>query len=431
MRGILAMILAGGRGSRLNVLSKKRVKPALPFAGKYRIIDFALSNCVNSGIFNIGIPTQYQPHSLNDHVRTGEPWDLDRRFSGGLTLLPPCQRDGGSLDWYRGTADAVYQNLDFVARHNPETVLVLPGDHVYKMDYCLLIHYHRQHQADLTICTTQVPLENAPQFGIVVTEKDGRVVSFQEKPPRPSGALASMGIYVFQADVLMQRLAQDARLLNSSHDFGQDIIPRMLELGDRIYAYSFEDYWMDVGTIQAYWQANMDLLSPRPRLNLSDPRWGIYTRSEERPPVHICPSAAVSNSLISEGCVIEGRVEGSVLSPGVHVRTGAVVRDSIVFSDCEIGSGGRVQRAILDKNVVVGQGACIGFEPDYERGHRSAETNHSLTLVGKNTHLPAGICVGCDCVIENDLAESDFVTDLFQWSWKSCFCVAEPREAIG
>lgn len=405
----LAMILAGGRGSRLSVLSQKRVKPAVPFAGKYRIIDFVLSNCVNSGIFDVGIPTQYRPHSLNGHIRTGQPWDLDRKLSGGLTLLAACQRDGGSMDWYRGTADAVFQNLDFVVRNKAQAVLVLSGDHVYKMDYNLLLIYHRERQADVTICTTEVRLENAPQFGIVITDEYGHVVRFQEKPRNPSSTLASMGIYVFQADVLAQRLAQDAQLSNSTHDFGADVLPRMLALGDRVQAYRFDDYWMDVGTVEAYWEANMDLLGSDPRLNLFDPQWRIYTRSEEYPPANIRPGAVVSDSLISDGCVIEGRVERAVLSPGVRVKAGAIARDSIIFSDCEIGSGAVVERVILDKNVVVGKGAHLGIERGSKwDGQQSDKASRGLTLVGKGTRLPAGLRVGPACVIGSDLAESDF-----------------------
>jgi glucose-1-phosphate adenylyltransferase len=393
-----AMIMAGGQGTRLSVLSQSRVKPAVPFAGKYRLIDFVLSNCANSGILNVGILTQYLPHALNDHIRTGRPWDLDRGLSGGVTLLPPYQRNGRCMNWYCGTADAVYQNLDFI---ETDTVLILSSDHVYKMDYAPLLRYHQRRRADVTICATDVPLEKATRFGVLVTDEGGRVVEFQEKPRNPPGTLISMGIYVFRTDVLVQRLAQDAQLFDSGHDFGKDVLPRMLALGDRLYAYRFEGYWVDVGTVPAYWEANMDLLRPDPPLKLLDPHWSIRTRSVGHPPLNVCPGAAVSNSLITDGCVIEGRVEGSVLSPGVRVRPGAVVRDSVVFDDCEIGAGAIVERAILDKNVVVGTDAHIGAGPNV----------CGLTLVGKNTRLPPGLCVGCRCVIGSDLIEDDFTTD--------------------
>jgi len=407
-----AIIMAGGQGTRLSVLSRKRVKPAVPFAGKYRIIDFVLSNCVNSGIFNVGILTQYRPHSLNEHIRAGRPWDLDRELTGGVTMLQPYQRHGGSFEWYHGTANAVYQNLNYILRHKTEAVLVLSGDHVYKMDYNHLLRFHQEKQADVTVCVIDVPLEEASQFGILGTDDDGGVVEFQEKPRKPRSTLASMGIYVFRTDVLAQRLAEDARLPDSSHDFGQEVLPRMLALGDRIYACPFEGYWVDVGTVQAYWEAHMDLLLGEPPLNLLDRNWVIHTRSEERPPVNLRTGATVAHSLITDGCVIEGRVEFSVLSPGVRVGAGAIVRDSIVLTDSEIGVGGIVDRAILDKNVIVGDGTHVGFGMDYTPNRLDPEgLNTGITLVGKNTRLPAGLRVGRNCVIHSDLTEDDFPTD--------------------
>lgn len=404
----VAIIMAGGRGTRLGVLSHKRAKPAMPFAGKYRIIDFVLSNCVNSGIFNVGILTQYRPHSLNDHIRTGRPWDLDR-ISGGVKLLAPYQRNGGALDWYRGTADAVHQNLDYIFQHQADTVLVLSGDHIYKMDYNLLLDYHHTNQADVTICAFKVPLEDASRFGTLVTDKNRRVIEFLEKPPQPPSPLVSMGVYAFRADVLAQRLNQDIHSHVSTHDFGRDVLPSMLALGDQIYAYHFDDYWVDVGTVEAYWEANMDLLRTNPPLDLRDSDWRIRTRSEERPPVNICAGAAVSNSIISNGCVIHGQVESSILSSGVHVAPGTVIRDSIIFNDCQIGPGAIVERTILDKNVVVGENAHVGFaEPHLDN------LNGDIALIGKNTHLPAGIRVSRHCTIGDDLEEKDFATDLIE-----------------
>jgi len=407
-----AIVMAGGRGTRLSILSQKRVKPAVPFAGKYRIIDFVLSNCVNSGIFDVGILTQYRPHSLNDHIRAGRPWDLDRELSGGVTLLQPYERERGALDWYQGTADAVYQNLNFVRRYETDTVLILSGDHVYKMDYNPLLRYHEETQADVTICAIDVPLEEASRFGLLVTDEEERVLEFQEKPLKPRTTLASMGIYVFRTEVLAQRLSEDTRLPDSTHDFGEDVLPHMLALGDRLYAYPFEGYWVDVGTVQAYWEANMDLLLADPPLQLLDRKWVIHTRSEERPPVNIRTGATVSHSLITDGCVIEGRVEYSVLSPGVRVGAGAVVRDSIILTDCRIEPGAIVDRAIVDKNVVVGEGAHIGFGTDYTANRLDPQgLNTGITLVGKNTCLPAGLRVGRNCVIYSDLIQEDFVTD--------------------
>ena len=411
-----AVILACGQGACLSVLSQKRVKPSVPFAGKYRIIDFVLSNCANSGMSNVGILTQYQPRSLNDHIRTGRPWDLDRGLSGGVRLLPPYQHNDGSLDWYRGTADAVYQNLDFILEHKGDTVLVLSGDHVYKMDYGPLIRYHQQRQADVTICVTDVPLEKASRPGDIVTNEDGRVVEFYARPRNPPGVLAFMGMYVFRTQVLAECLIQDARLPDSSHDFGKDVLPRMLALGNRLYVYPFKGYWVDVGTVRAYWEANMDLLLPNPPLDLLDPHWSIRTRGEARPPVNICPGAAVSNSLIANGCVIEGRVEGSVLSPGVHVRSGAVVQDSIIFSDCEIGAGAIVERAILDKNVVVGKSACVGsgLKGAPDRSHPD-EINGGLTLVGKSARLPPGFRADRECINGQHVVRQPYDNFVVPW----------------
>lgn len=407
-----AIIMAGGRGTRLSILSQKRVKPAVPFAGKYRIIDFVLSNCVNSGIFNVGILTQYRPHSLNEHIHAGRPWDLDRELAGGVTLLQPYQREGGALDWYHGTADAVYQNLNYLARQKTDTVLVLSGDHIYKMDYNPLVRFHQEKQADVTIGVIKVPMEEASRFGILITDESGRVIEFQEKPLQPRGDLASMGVYVFRSDILARRLAEDSGLADSTHDFGQDVLPRMLGLGDKLYAYPFEGYWVDVGTVQAYWEANMDLLLTEPPLNLQDREWIIHTRSEERPPVNIRIGADISHSLITDGCIIEGRVEYSVLSSGVRVRPSAVVRNSILLTGCDIGSGAAIDRSILDKNVLVGDGAHIGFGTDYTPNRLKPENlNSGITLVGKNTQIPERLRVGRNCVIYSDLTPENFCTD--------------------
>jgi glucose-1-phosphate adenylyltransferase len=397
----LAMILAGGAGSRLSVLTQKRTKPAVPFAGKYRIIDFTLSNCSNSGISTVGICTQYRPRSLNDHIQSGWPWDLDR-VSGGITLLQPYvgPRD---FDWYHGTADAIYQNMDYVRRQRPDVVLILGGDHVYKMDYDVFTSFHLDHEADLTIASIRVSLEESRRFGVLETGDDYRVVGFDEKPAQPKGSLGSMGIYVFNPDVLDEILTADHAHAGSGHDFGGDIIPQMVET-HRVYAFPYRGYWVDVGTIEAYWKAHMELLIDDPRLDLLDREWVIHTRSEERPPVSIRDGAVIRRSLISDGCVIEGTVEDSVLSPGVVVRRGAEVRRSIVMTDAVVGEKGVVERAILDKRVQVGVGARIGCA-DASPADSLTGLNGGVTVVGKNTRLPAGVCVGPGCTIAADLGE--------------------------
>lgn len=400
----LAMILAGGAGSRLSVLTQKRAKPAVPFAGKYRIIDFTLSNCVNSGIFTVGICTQYRPRSLNDHIRTGQPWDLNRTI-GGITLLQPYigRRDA---DWYQGTADAIYQNLDFVRHHRPDTVLILAGDHIYKMDYDVLVTFHLEHGADLTIATVRVAPEEAHRFGILETNKEYQVVGFEEKPAQPRGTLASMGIYAFNADVLHDVLAADNARRRSRHDFGGDIIPHMVNTR-RVYAFPYSGYWVDVGTVQAYWQAHMDLLMDRPPLNLLDREWVIYTRSEECPPVSVYSGARIARSLISEGCVIEGTVERSVLSPGVVVRPGAIVRHSVVMSNAVVQENAVVDHAIVDKRVRVGTEAHVGWEGKQTPG-TPADVHGGLVVVGKNTPIPARTRIGHNCTIAADLSEDAF-----------------------
>jgi len=404
----LAMILAGGRGSRLSVLSNKRAKPAVPFAGKYRIIDFPLSNCVNSNITTVGILTQYRPRSLMDHIRNGAPWDLDR-MNGGVFFLSPYLGRSDS-DWYANTADAIYQNLDFVHTHRPDDVLIMGGDHIYKMDYAILSQFHQDKQADVTVATLQVSLDEATRFGILQTGSDLRVTSFEEKPKQPKGTLASMGIYMFNHDALVRVLAEDAKDETSTHDFGHDIIPRMIRTNYRVFAFPYGGYWVDVGTVQAYWEAHMDLLGDSPTLNLLDREWVIHTRSEERPPVNIRTGAMVNHSLITDGCVIEGAVEYSVLSPGVRVARGAVVRYSIVMTDTTIEAGAVVDRSIVDKRCVIGRGAHVGFGTDYTE-NPEFHIATGLNIIGKNTLIPPNLKVGRNVVIGNDLNDDDFNGD--------------------
>jgi glucose-1-phosphate adenylyltransferase len=402
----LAMILAGGRGKRLSILSQKRAKPAVPFAGKYRIIDFPLSNCANSGITTVGIATQYRPRSLNEHIRTGAPWDLDR-LHGGVWLLQPYERFT-EMESYAGNADAIQQNFDFIRHNNPDLVLILGGDHIYKMNYDDLFTFHTGHQADLTVATLTVDLDEASRFGILETDESYRVISFEEKPLQPKGRLASMGIYVFNMEVLSHALMEDSKDAGSDHDFGKNIIPKMIDTC-RVFAYPFSGYWVDVGTVQAYWEAHMDLLVDEPLLNLFDRNWVIHTPSEERPPVNIRTGATVSHSLITDGCVIEGTVEYSVLSPGVRVARGAVVRNSIVLTDTELRAGAVVDRSIVDKQVVIGENAYVGFGADYSPNPLS-DLVSGVSLVGKNAVVQAGVKIGRNCVVAGDVRESDFIT---------------------
>jgi len=357
MKGVLAVILAGGEGERLSILSALRAKPAVPFAGKYRIIDFALSNCVNSEITDVIVLTQYNPRSLNDHIGAGRPWDLDRNL-GGVRVLQPYITRGKPTDWYRGTADAVYQNLNVIEQSGADTVVILAGDHVYKMDYRPFMALHRRRRAEVTIAVRPVPADDAHRFGILALDAEDRVVDWQEKPAQPKSNLASMGIYVFSRRALAEWLG-DAR-----HDFGRDVIPVMLEGRGRVVGYRYGGYWQDVGTVHSYWQAHMDLLDERPELDLYDKDWLIHTRSEERAPAKVGPTASVHRSLVSHGCVIYGTVERSVLSPGVRVEVGAVVRDSIVMFDTIVRAGAVVDRTILDKEVSVGPNAVIGDGSD-------------------------------------------------------------------
>jgi glucose-1-phosphate adenylyltransferase len=393
-----AVILAGGEGSRLGVLTDKRAKPAVPFAGKYRIIDFTLSNCVNSGITDVMILTQYRPHSLNEHIGAGRPWDLDRGFTGGVQIYQPY-RGRMVTDWYKGTADAISQNLSFVERGQPDIVLVLSGDHIYKMNYDPLIRFHLERQADVTIATLNVTRDEATRMGILATDPAdaGRITNFIEKPADPPGTLASMGIYVFGRAMLSQVLTDDNRRRDSSHDFGKDVIPRMVASGLKAYAYPFEGYWVDVGTIEAYWESQMDLLEDPPPLDLNDRTWIVHTRSEERPPVVTREGASIKDSMVTDGCVISpgAMIERSVLSPGVYIGPKAVVRESVVLTDARIEAGARVERAVIDKLVRIGKGARVGHIEKTGAGL-------GITTVGKNALIRDKIVVERGAVVEAD-----------------------------
>jgi glucose-1-phosphate adenylyltransferase len=400
----MAVILAGGEGERLSILSSVRAKPAVPFGGKYRIIDFTLSNCVNSGIYDVVVLTQYNPRSLNDHIGLGRPWDLDRN-TGGVRMLQPYIARGRVAEWYRGTADAVLQNWN-VIEHDPcDAVLVLAGDHIYKMDYTPFLAAHRRRRADVTIAVRRVPLADATRMGILAMDDNNRILEFQEKPKAPKSDLASMGVYVFSKRALKKWLAEDRP------DFGGNVVPAMIEGGGRVFGYRFDGYWQDVGTIQSYWEANMALVEERPELDLYDRSWLIHTRSEERAPAKIGETAQVHRSLISHGCVINGTVVNSVLSPGVRVEVGAVIRDSIVMFDTVIRQGAIIDRAILDKEVVVGPGAVVGDGPDGPPNRQEpGRLNTGITVVGKRAMIPRGQRIGRNVKIGGGVRAADFAS---------------------
>ena len=354
----IAMILAGGQGSRLGVLTKNVAKPAVAFGGKYRIIDFSLSNCYHSGIDTVGVLTQYKPLELHSYIGIGSSWDLDRN-NGGVFILPPYANEAGGK-WYKGTADAIFQNMNFINRWKPEFVLILSGDHIYKMDYFKMLNYHKERKADATIAVFEVPLSEASRFGMMNTKEDGQIVEFEEKPKQPKSNLASMGVYIFNWPVLRQYLYKDAQEHTSQHDFGKNIIPSMLQAGQKLVAYRFRGYWKDVGTVESFYQANMDLLADHPDLNLYDPDWRIFSVNASRPPEYIGNSGKVGKSLIGEGCMVYGEVYHSVLFPDVYISEGTTVKNSVVMTGAHIGSNAAVENAIIGRKVTVKDGAVIG-----------------------------------------------------------------------
>ena len=378
----VAMLLAGGQGSRLYALTVKTAKPAVSFGGKYRIIDFTLSNCINSGIDTVGVLTQYQPLVLNEYIGNGQPWDLDRVF-GGVKILPPYQGQK-SADWYKGTANAIYQNLAFIQRYDTDYVLILSGDHIYKMDYDKMLKYHKDKGADCTIAVIDVPIEEASRFGIMSTNDDGSIYKFSEKPKNPDSTSASMGIYIFNRDKLEKYLTEDEADPNSSNDFGKNIIPTMLAAGEKMYAYAFEGYWKDVGTISSLWEANMDLIGDDPVLDLGDPDWKIYSKNQPNGPQFIAKSARIENSYITDGCEVYGTVINSVLGSGVKVGHGAYVKDSVLMGDTEIGADATVNYSIIDVNVSIGAGAIIGAAKEKANG---------ITVIGEDVEVRDGATV--------------------------------------
>ncbi len=396
-REVVAMLLAGGQGSRLGVLTKDIAKPAVPFGGKYRIIDFPLSNCVNSGIDEVGVLTQYQPLVLNEYIGTGQPWDLDGIF-GGVHCLSPYQQIEGAT-WYSGTANAIYQNINYIARYRPEYVVILSGDHIYKMDYSKMIAKHKENNADCTIASIDVPISEASRFGILNTNEDGSIYEFDEKPAKPKSTNASMGIYVFTWSKLCKYLIEDEANENSSHDFGKDVLPAMLKAGERMFAYRFEGYWKDVGTIESLWEANMDLLDPNVPLDLSEEKDKIYSRNPVMPPQYVAQSAKIQNSLVADGCNIYGEIEFSVLFAGVTVGVGAVVKDSIIMPGAVIDDNAVVQYAIIGENAHISSGAVIGKRPEEVEN----KNEWGIAVVGGGLTIGQNVSVAAKQMVYNDI----------------------------
>ena len=401
---MIAMLLAGGQGSRLGVLTSKMAKPAVAFGGKYRIIDFPLSNCINSGIDTVGVLTQYQPLRLNTHIGIGIPWDLDRNV-GGVTVLPPYEKSTNS-EWYTGTANAIYQNLEYMEQYNPDYVLILSGDHIYKMDYKIMLDYHKANNADITIAAMPVPIEEAKRFGIVVTDDDNRITEFEEKPENPKSNLASMGIYIFSWKVLKNALI--ALKDQNECDFGKHVIPYCFENNKRLFAYEYNGYWKDVGTLNSYWEANMELIDIIPVFNLYEEFWKIYTRTDAIPPQYISSDAFIEKSIIGDGSEIYGKVYNSVIGSGVVIEEGAVVRDSIIMQDTVIGKNTSVEKAIIAEEVVIGDNVEIGVGEEAENVLKPKIYNSGLVTIGECTVIPDGVKIGKNTAVSGETKPEDY-----------------------
>ena len=401
---MIAMLLAGGQGSRLGVLTSKVAKPAVAFGGKYRIIDFPLSNCINSGVDTVGVLTQYQPLRLNTHIGIGIPWDLDRNI-GGVTVLPPYEKSSNS-EWYTGTANAIYQNLEYMESYNPEYVLILSGDHIYKMDYEVMLDFHKANNAEVTIAVMPVPIEEASRFGIMIADENHRITEFEEKPEHPRSNLASMGIYIFNWKTLKEALIAMAD--QPALDFGKHVIPYCHEKGAPLYAYEFTGYWKDVGTLSSYWEANMELIDIVPEFNLYEEYWKIYTKSEIQPPDYIAGDSVVERSIIGEGSDIYGEVYNSVIGCGVTIGKGTVIRDSIIMNQTQIGEGCEINKAIIAENVVVGNQVKLGIGEETENDTAPHIYNHGLVTIGEKSVIPDGISVGKNSVISGVTAAADY-----------------------
>jgi len=394
---MIAMLLAGGQGSRLGILTKNKAKPAVAYGGKYRMIDFPMSNCVNSGVDTVGVLTQYQPLTLNKHIGIGIPWDLDKK-NGGVTVLSPHVKTGAEGDWYSGSADAVFQNINYVDSYNPDYVLVLGGDHIYKMNYSQMLSVHKKNKSNVTVAVLEVPFEEAGRFGIMNCNEDGSIYEFEEKPTNPKSNLASMGIYIFSWPYLREALIKSDQLYNDS-DFGKHIIPMFLEQGHKLFAYRFNDYWKDVGTIESYWQSNMELIDTVPEFNLYDDFWKIYTSKDHQPPQYTSENAVIKRSLISEGCEIYGEVVNSILGTGVIVMQGAKIVDSIIMSNCIINGNAALERCIIDENSTVGADTIIGTGENIPNTEAPKIYDSGITVIGENTIIPENVTIGKNCVI--------------------------------
>jgi glucose-1-phosphate adenylyltransferase len=403
---IIALLLAGGQGSRLGILTKKAAKPAVLFGGKYRIIDFSLSNCANSGINTVGILTQYQPLKLNSHIGIGKPWDMDR-MHGGVTILSPFMKES-SGEWYKGTANAISQNIDYVDKQDPEYVIILSGDHIYKMDYSKMLNAHIKNNAEATISVIDVPYQEASRYGIMNTNEDGRIYEFEEKPKVPKSTLASMGVYIFTWSVLREYLLRDEISMESEHDFGKDIIPAMLSEGRSLWAFRYAGYWKDVGTIQAFWESNMDLIKRVPDFNLYDPEWKIYTTNPVKPAHYVGPNGSVKTSVVAEGCMIYGKVRNSVLFPGVIVREGTMVENSIVMSNTSIGEDCTIDHCIIGENAIIGGNVVIGTGENIPNEEKPAIYNSGITVLGEGANIPDGVTIGKNVMIDMQAQQEDF-----------------------
>ncbi len=392
----VAMLLAGGQGSRLYLLTRQQAKPAVPFGSKYRIIDFPLSNCINSGIDTVGVLTQYQPLALNDYIGNGQAWDMDRVF-GGVTLLPPYQ-GMQKADWYKGTANAIYQNINFIKRYDPEYVVVLSGDHIYKMNYSEMVSFHKKKNADCTIAVIDVPIEEASRFGIMTTDENMCITKFEEKPKNPQSTKASMGVYVFSADKLYKYLEEDEKDPNSENDFGKNIIPSMLGGGERLFAYRFDGYWKDVGTIKSLWESNMDLLGKSPVLDLHDRNSRIFSKTAPRSPQYVAANSTQINSMVAGDSEIYGTIINSVISPGVIIESGAVVTDSVIMSDVVISSGAKVDYSVIDSDCTIAANAVVG-EP--------MKNGKEITLVGSGVSVPRGAVIPAGAYVDQEYIEKN------------------------
>lgn len=401
---MIAMLLAGGQGSRLGVLTAKVAKPAVAFGGKYRIIDFPLSNCINSGVDTVGVLTQYQPLRLNTHIGIGIPWDLDKNI-GGVSILPPYEKSTSS-EWYTGTANAIFQNLEYMEYYNPDYVLILGGDHIYKMDYEILLQYHKEKKADVTLATIPVPIEEASRFGVVITNEDKRILEFEEKPPKPRSNLASMGIYIFSWPLLKEALL--ALKDQPSCDFGKHIIPYCHEKGSRIYAYEYTGYWKDVGTLGSYWESNMELIDLIPEFNLYEEFWKIYTKTEKIPPQYIGDSAIIDKAIIGESAEIYGEVHNSVIGSGVYIAPGAVVRDSIIMTSASIGQNTTVYKAVIAEGVKVGDNAVLGIGEDIPNVEKPDIYSFGLVTIGEDSIIPDGVRIGKNTAISGVTVFADY-----------------------